>query len=176
VRVARLHQAVKAAAATDPLTGLPNRRVFFERVAEGLRLAERDSAALSVAIIDANGLKQLNDEHGHAAGDAALRRIGEILSAGVRGNDLVARIGGDEFAVVFPGAPLLAAERIMRRLADEIARGATAAGHSLPTIAWGIAPAPPEATTVDALVDAADRAMYRQKQLGRHRASGGSAS
>jgi len=176
VRVARLHQAAKTAAATDPLTGLPNRRVFFEHVAEGLRRSERDAAALSVAIIDANGLKQLNDEYGHATGDDALRRIGEILSAGVRANDLVARVGGDEFAVVFPGAPLLAAERIMRRLADDIARGATSAGQALPTIAWGIAPAPPEATTVDALVDAADRAMYRQKQLGRNRASGRSAS
>ena len=176
VRVARLHQAAKTAAATDALTGLPNRRVFFEHVDEGLRRSESVGEALSVAIIDANGLKQLNDEYGHAAGDEALRRIGEILSSGVRANDLVARIGGDEFAVVFPGAPLLAAERIMRRLADEISRGSTSTDHALPTIAWGIAPAPPEGTSVDALVDAADRAMYRQKQLGRQRASGGAAS
>lgn len=176
VRVARLHQAAKTAAATDPLTGLPNRRAFFERVASGLRGAERSAEALSVAIIDANGLKQLNDRYGHAAGDDALRRIGQILSAGVRSHDLVARIGGDEFAVVFPGAPLLAAERIMRRLADEIGRASTPAGQALPTIAWGIAPAPPEPVSVDALVDAADRAMYRQKQLGRRRAPGGSAS
>ena len=176
VRVARLHQAARTAAATDPLTGLPNRRVFFEHVAEGLRRSEADAKALSVAIIDVNGLKQLNDQHGHAAGDDALRRIGQILSAGVRGDDLVARIGGDEFAVVFPGAPLLAAERIMRRLADEIGRASTPGGQALPTIAWGIAPAPPEPISVDALVDAADRAMYRQKQLGRQRRSGGSAS
>lgn len=176
VRVAALHQAVKTAAATDPLTGLPNRRVFFEHVAAGLRRAEKDAVPLSVAIIDANRLKQLNDEFGHAAGDQALVRIGDILSAGVRGGDLVARIGGDEFAIVFPGAPLLAAERIMRRLADDVARALTPGGQALPTIAWGIAPAPPEATSVDALVDAADRAMYRQKQLGRQRAGGGSAS
>ena len=176
VRVARLHQAAKTAAASDPLTGLPNRRVFFEHVAAGLRRAERDAEALSVAIIDANGLKQLNDDFGHAAGDQALVRIGQILSAGVRGGDLVARIGGDEFAVVFPGAPLLAAERIMRRLAEEIGRATTPGGQALPTIAWGIAPAPPEATSVDALVDAADRAMYRQKHLGRRRSTGGTAS
>ena len=170
VRVARLHQAAKAAAATDPLTGLPNRRVFFEKLAEGLARSEGDGAPLSVAIIDANGLKQLNDQFGHAAGDQALIKIGEILAAGVRADDVVARIGGDEFGVVFPGAPLFAADRIMRRLADDVANSTIPSGQQLPTIAWGIAPALIEGTSVDALVDAADRAMYRQKQLGRIRA------
>ena len=170
VRVARLHQAAKSAAATDPLTGLPNRRVFFDKLAEGLAQSEGDGAPLSVAIIDANGLKQLNDQFGHAAGDQALMRIGEILAAGVRGADVVARIGGDEFGVVFPGAPLFAADRIMRRLAEDIANATIPSGQRLPTIAWGIAPALVEGTSVDALVDAADRAMYRQKQLGRSRA------
>ena len=170
VRVARLHQAAKSAAATDPLTGLPNRRVFFEKLAEGLTQSEGDGAPLSVAIIDANGLKQLNDQYGHASGDQALIRIGELLAAGVRLGDVVARIGGDEFGVVFPGAPLFAADRIMRRLAEDIANATIASGQQLPTIAWGVAPALVEGTSVDALVDAADRAMYRQKQLGKSRA------
>ncbi len=133
VRVARLHQAAKSAAATDPLTALPNRRVFFEKLAEGLARSETDGAPLSVAIIDANGLKQLNDQYGHAAGDQALVRIGEILAAGVRTDDVVARIGGDEFGIVFPGAPLFAADRIMRRLADDIANATIPSGQQLPT-------------------------------------------
>ena len=170
VRVARLHQAAKSAAATDPLTGLPNRRVFFDKLAEGLARSESDGAPLSVAIIDANGLKELNDQHGHAAGDQALIKIGEILAAGVRTDDIVARIGGDEFGVVFPGAPLFAADRIMRRLADDIASSTIPSGQQVPTIAWGIAPALLEGTSVDAIFDAADRAMYRQKKLGRIRA------
>ena len=82
----------------------------------------------------------------------------------------MARIGGDEFGVVFPGAPLFAADRIMRRLAEDIASSTIAGGQQVPTIAWGIAPALIEGTTVDAIVDAADRAMYRQKKLGRVRA------
>ena len=166
VRVAKLHQAAKTAAATDPLTGLPNRRSFFERLER--ELAGREGESLSVAILDANGLKALNDDFGHAAGDEALVRVGAILQAGVRDGDLVARIGGDEFAVLFSRAPILTAERIVRRLADQIARGTIGAGHRLPTIAWGVADATGEAT-VDALVEAADRAMYRQKQLMRRR-------
>ena len=166
VRVAKLHQAAKTAAATDPLTGLPNRRTFFERLER--ELATRDGASLSVAIVDANGLKALNDGFGHAAGDEALVRVGGILQAGVREGDLVARIGGDEFAVLFAGAPLLTAERIVRRLAERIAGSTLGVGHRLPTIAWGVADATGEAT-VDALVEAADRAMYRQKQLTRKR-------
>ncbi|MEK6226956.1 MAG: GAF domain-containing protein [Chloroflexota bacterium] len=166
VRVAKLHRAAKIAAATDPLTGLPNRRSFFERLEQ--ELARRDGAALSVAMVDANGLKALNDDFGHAAGDEALVRVGAILQAGVREGDLVARIGGDEFAVLFAGAPILTAERIVRRLAERIAHSTLGVGRRLPTIAWGVADATGEAT-VDALVEAADRAMYRQKQLMRKR-------
>ena len=166
VRVAKLHQAAKTAAATDPLTGLPNRRSFFERLERDL--AARDGASLSVAIVDANDLKALNDGFGHAAGDEALVRVGGILQAGVRDGDLVARIGGDEFAILFAGAPLLTAERIVRRLAERIAGSTLGVGHRLPTIAWGVADATGDAT-VDALVEAADRAMYRQKQLMRKR-------
>jgi diguanylate cyclase (GGDEF)-like protein/putative nucleotidyltransferase with HDIG domain len=167
VRVAKLHQAAKTAAATDPLTGLPNRRSFFERLER--ELADRDGGPLSVAIVDANGLKALNDDFGHAAGDEALVRMGAILQQGIREGDLVARIGGDEFAVLFAGAPILTAERIVRRLAERIAHSTLGVGRRLPTIAWGVADATAEAT-VDALVEAADRAMYRQKQLMRKRA------
>jgi diguanylate cyclase (GGDEF)-like protein len=90
-----------------------------------------------------------------------------MLSAGVRDGDTVARIGGDEFAILFPGAPLFAAERVMRRVAKNIAEGTLADGKRLPTIAWGVADASDRPITVDALVDAADRAMYRHKQLTR---------
>ena len=165
LRVAKLHQAAKTAAETDPLTGLPNRRTFFSRLRREL---EGDPVEpITVAVLDANGLKQLNDEYGHSAGDEALIRIGELLCAGVRDRDTVARIGGDEFAILFPGATLLAAERVMRRVARDISEGTLADGRRLPTIAWGVADAPDRPITVDALVDAADRAMYRHKQLTR---------
>ena len=170
LRVARLHLAAKTAAATDPLTSLPNRRTFFDRLKAAL---EGDAhPAVTVAVLDVNGLKALNDEHGHGAGDEALVRIGEIVAAGVRAQDTVARIGGDEFAILFPGASLFAAERVMRRVAANIADGTLADGKRLPTIAWGVADAAQRPVSVDVLVDAADRAMYRHKQLsGRKRST-----
>ena len=169
VRVARLHAVARSAAATDPLTSMPNRRAFFEHLELGLRRAA-EGMPLSVAMVDVDLLKVVNDELGHSAGDEALMRIGRFLAGGVREDDVVARIGGDEFAIVFPGAPVLVAERIMRRLADAIAHDTLASGDALPTISWGIAAAPEGRTTVDAIVDEADRAMYRHKELGRRRA------
>lgn len=163
VRIAHLHRAVKDAAGTDALTELPNRRVFFERLELALAEARRTSSPLTVAVVDVNELKRLNDEHGHATGDAGLVRVGRVLAEGVRGQDLVARIGGDEFAIVFVGAPILVAERVMRRVAETIRSARLEGGVAVPSIAWGLAEAIGPAT--------ADQAMYRHKQRSRQRST-----
>jgi diguanylate cyclase (GGDEF)-like protein/putative nucleotidyltransferase with HDIG domain len=163
VRVARLHRAAQVAASTDALTGLPNRRTFFQRVAAALRESLIGSRPLTVAAVDVDLLKSVNDRLGHASGDEALVRIGQILAEGVRDNDLVARIGGDEYGIVFTDAPILVAERIMRRLAGQVATTALAGDITLPTISWGLATGG-TAATVDALLDTADQAMYRHKR------------
>ncbi|HYY54816.1 MAG TPA: GAF domain-containing protein [Candidatus Dormibacteraeota bacterium] len=170
IRVARLHQEAKTAAATDALTGLANRRIFFERLEAELARARDSGAALAVAMIDVDGLKATNDTFGHRSGDAALQRIASVIVSEVRSQDLVARLGGDEFGVLFPGLTQLSAERVMRRLEERIA-GERANDPTLPTISWGTAPLGEAPTSADAVMDAADRAMYRHKTMARRRAS-----
>ncbi len=169
VRVARLHRAAEQAASTDALTGLPNRRVFFQRLEVALRAAHGDGTPLTVGLVDVDLLKQVNDQLGHGIGDEALQGVARILGAGVREQDVAARLGGDEFGVLFCGAPILVAERIMRRLAETV-RSTTLVGKvHLPSISWGLAEATSD-SGVDGLIDAADSAMYRHKRRARVRA------
>jgi diguanylate cyclase (GGDEF)-like protein/putative nucleotidyltransferase with HDIG domain len=168
IRVARLHQEAKTAAATDALTGLANRRVFFERLEGEIIRARETGGTVSVAMVDVDELKATNDTYGHRSGDAALQRIASILVSEVRAQDLVARLGGDEFGVLFPGVTQLSAERVLRRLAERIA-AERANDPSLPTISWGTSPLGETPASADAVMDAADRAMYRHKTLARQR-------
>ncbi len=169
VRVARLHRAAEQAASTDALTGLPNRRVFFQRLEAALRTAQVEGTPLTVALVDVDLLKQVNDQLGHGIGDEALQGVARILGAGVREQDVAARLGGDEFGVLFCGAPILVAERIMRRLAETVRSTALVGKVPLPAISWGLAEAT-GAAGVDALIDAADGAMYRHKRRARVKA------
>src|SRR5262245_50549579 len=111
-------------ATEDPLTGLLNARGFRRRLDEELAQAARGGESLSLMLIDLDGLKAINDMHGHEAGDRALRCLGDSLQRTIRLMDVSARIGGDEFAVILPSAELekalVLAERIRRRVADSL--------------------------------------------------------
>jgi len=142
----------------DALTGLANRRAFDERLGSEMARVRRHGGRLSVALLDLNRFKQVNDTHGHAAGDAVLRAVALHLSQ-MRGEDSTYRLGGDEFAVVLIEADAAAAEMLLRRLASTIAADPECLGVGA---TWGVTAYEPadDATT---LLARADAALYRAK-------------
>jgi diguanylate cyclase (GGDEF)-like protein len=161
-----------ALARTDALTGLANRRAAEERLQQETKRAVRYSRPLTVLIADVDGLKAINDQHGHPAGDAVLTELATRLGRVVRASDLLARWGGDEFLMISPETDAEAAAQVAERLVRE-AGGIVEAGEA--RIACGLSVGWATATeNVDArrLVRAADQALYRSKQSGRGRASG----
>ena len=150
-------------AATDPLTGIANRRRFY-RVAEAeLERARRHRRPLTLAYLDLDNFKQLNDRSGHHAGDQALRAIAGILQAHVRRLDLVARVGGDEFTILLPETSHSQARSVIEKLQPLLATETQREGWDV-TCSIGVVTALPPPPTVDALIRAADQLMYQVKR------------
>ena len=151
----------------DALTGLPNRRLFDDRVEQALAQAERTGATPAVMVIDLDRFKEINDTLGHAAGDVFLRETAVRLVELLRDGDTVARIGGDEFAVVLPDAPLVGIQATAKRVQIAIETPLEHDGEALSVGASiGIALAPHHGRTVAALLRHADSAMYQAKRAG----------
>lgn len=156
-------------AARDFLTGLFNRRHFFARGRQLVSEAREMGLPISVAILDIDHFKRLNDRHGHDGGDRALTTVATALSAiAERGFNLLARIGGEEFAIIFPGADLAEAERLCEGIRTAIASAPLViAGEALPlTTSIGVAPIGP-GDALEAGLGLADKALYAAKQAGR---------
>jgi diguanylate cyclase (GGDEF)-like protein len=152
---------------TDALTGLCNHRHFQECLREQVDAALLDDRDLALLFCDIDRFKMLNDRHGHLAGDDVLRRVGQVMAASVRRGDVAARYGGDEFAVLLFDADathaLEVAERIRQRV-GELRVGAGAEGAS---VSIGLATLSGDGAGSEALLAAADRAMYAAKERGR---------
>src|SRR3954462_8756424 len=170
-RVDRLIARLADAARTDALTGLLNRRGFQELMEVETERALRSARPLAILVRDLDHFKHLNDRFGHAAGDLALRRFGEIASSASRRIDAVARIGGEEFALLLPDteqhAAYLLAERLRRAVKEPSAARTTET--ELPTVSFGVASFPTHAPDAAALMHAADQALYAAKAMGRDR-------
>jgi diguanylate cyclase (GGDEF)-like protein len=172
-RVQRLLEATRALSHQDPLTGLSNRRHLVEQAPRVWRQARREGARVAAMVLDLDHFKQLNDAHGHAAGDAVLQAVAASLAATVRPSDVLARTGGEEMIVLGLVRDPAEAHRLAERLRSAVATSRTDDGHSV-TASIGIALVRPvdeedAASAMWRLVDRADGAMYAAKQAGRDR-------
>jgi diguanylate cyclase (GGDEF)-like protein len=154
---ARLFQTLVANATHDALTGLPNRRELERQLKRELERSNRYGEIFSLAIIDLDHFKELNDSRGHEAGDVLLRQAADTIQEACRASDFSGRLGGDEFALLLPETNQFAAAALCERLRAEIE---TLADVSL---SWGVAEYPVHGVTTSALMRAADAAMYVSK-------------
>jgi diguanylate cyclase (GGDEF)-like protein len=166
--VDRLVERLHSLARTDPLTKLLNRRAFDERLAEELRRTLRTGEPFALLLGDIDHFKSINDRLGHAAGDAALVSVAELLTEGLRTVDAVARVGGEEFAVILPGTDVEGGVEVAERLRLALRTTTEHDGEPL-TISFGVAEAPLHGSTADDLLRAADNGLYAAKAGGRDR-------
>ena len=159
-------------ATKDPLTGLANRRHFFEQADRELKLAIRHGHPLSLLMIDADHFKRINDAHGHPVGDEVLRRLATALRSQLRATDLAARYGGEEFIVLLPSTSAAGAMLLAERIRVAIRECKLAVGDA--TITWTVSIGVTEVRagdlTLEALVERTDSALYAAKAAGRDRA------
>ena len=149
-------------ALTDELTGAANRRAWHEYLAEALHVDDTEAATplVCVAVLDVDHFKEYNDQHGHQGGDRFLKELTACWRARLRDSDVLARIGGDEFAILLPSCERSVATAIVERLCSDLPAGRTC---SAGLVAWD------GNETPDALVSRADAALYRAKNAGRNR-------
>jgi two-component system, cell cycle response regulator len=166
------HENLLSSALRDGLTKLFNKRYLMDRLDSELKFAQRHETSLSLLLLDIDHFKKVNDTHGHLAGDAVLVHLAQILAKAVRNEDVVARFGGEEFAIILRAIgiePAVQMAERLRRLVDA-ATVKYSGGDLKTTISIGVAGFPStQCETPEQLVEAADQAMYRAKHEGRNR-------
>jgi diguanylate cyclase (GGDEF)-like protein len=170
---AKIHEATKELARTDGLTGLFNHRYFHDRMSTEIARAHRYQRPLVLMMIDVDNFKQVNDRHGHPAGDRVLKKIAAIVRESVREMDVACRYGGEEFSVILPETEIEGAVRVAERIRTQVEAltpglidPQTATGA---TVSIGIAPYATGARTADELITKSDEALYLAKSQGKNR-------
>ncbi|MGP1680562.1 MAG: diguanylate cyclase domain-containing protein [Burkholderiales bacterium] len=167
----QFEERIRHLANYDNLTGLPNRTLFYDRLSQSINLAQRNRHEMALLYLDLDRFKSVNDTRGHDAGDMVLQGAADRIQAQVRESDTVARIGGDEFAVILPkiASPqdaAVVAEKIIEALCASFPAGDEEHGNIEIGASIGIAIFPGHGADMDALFKAADSAMYKAKQSG----------
>jgi diguanylate cyclase (GGDEF)-like protein/putative nucleotidyltransferase with HDIG domain len=172
VNLEEAYATIQKQALTDGLTGLPNHRAVMDQLQKELDRARRYGSPFSVLFFDGDRFKKVNDMHGHAAGDAVLRQIGERAGSMLRGGDTLGRFGGEEFVVLLPEADAQEAAVVAERIRAAVAVGRIAIagveGGVSATVSIGLATYPDDGISEETLLSQADEAMYIAKRLGRN--------
>ena len=169
IQNAHLFEHAQRLAITDGLTELYNHRYLYEALDRVLERARRDAQPLSLIMLEIDNFKRFNDTYGHQSGDEVLRTVAVLLRRGSRPSDVVARYGGDEFMVVLPNAGKTSAQETAERLRRAVEAYPLVLGDDVIasiTLSVGVATHPTDGQTVDALVEAVDRAQYIAKRSG----------
>lgn len=167
MKASELASEVHFLAYHDSLTHLANRPLFFEFLENSLARARRSGTAFSLLALDLDNFKKVNDQDGHAAGDALLKEAAQRMTEMVREADLVARLGGDEFAILLmntdPQAARVVADRLCKLMSKPYAASKVAVSASVGVAHWQ-----PDVTSAEAMLERADQALYRAKEMGRN--------
>jgi diguanylate cyclase (GGDEF)-like protein len=169
--LALTNRRLQEAALLDPLTGIPNRRYAMDRIQQEWSAAERGGRPLACMLIDVDHFKRINDTYGHDVGDRVLQSVSETLKLSARTQDVICRIGGEEFLVVCPDTDASAAGQCAERLRQAVGAKRIAVGNAMLelTISVGVAAMHAGMTSPDSMIKAADQAVYAAKQAGRDR-------
>jgi diguanylate cyclase (GGDEF)-like protein len=170
LRQMKVRKKLKYLAKTDSLTNLYNRRTLFEKGTQAVELAKNEKKSLSVILLDVDFFKNINDNYGHNIGDEVIKTIAELGSETMRSRDLFARLGGEEFAGLLPGVGCDEAKAIAERLREKVANKDLSELNIKQklTVSIGVASLDQVDTSFDALLNAADLAMYHAKANGRN--------
>ncbi len=166
---AQLINGLNERANRDSLTGVLNRRAFMELAAREVQRMDASGTASTLIMADLDHFKTLNDEHGHAAGDAAIQAFASAAVASIRSTDLVGRYGGEEFLILLPGAEQETGEVIAAVISRAMAESPAPPGVVFPTVSYGVAASGIADADLPRMVKAADAALYEAKALGRNR-------
>ncbi|HPH96432.1 MAG TPA: diguanylate cyclase [Anaerolineaceae bacterium] len=169
---ARLFKRVQDLATVDPLTGLFNRRHFFDIALQDFGMARSQNSSLVALMMDVDHFKRVNDTYGHQAGDQVLQTIAERLKRCLRNHDIICRYGGEEFTAILPGADLRAARAVAERLRLSASEAIeTSVGPVTISLSLGVAALDESCSSLDELLKHADQALYVSKQMGKNRVS-----